>query len=183
MARGTRVFITRPVSAIGAALTWSDLLSTPHPNVYTNMYRTSRCRHRLRYMRRCARINRMKLPRRGDAVRRWCKHLGSTCVSLPPAPELTSTSDHTVPLNWHLQILQATAGICFPPPAPLPPTAVRSTSWPCRRSPGAGVSVIIGNIPQPFTSIGGIDAPASVSKFAAAAIALAGDLPFRALCS
>jgi hypothetical protein len=51
-----------------------------------------------------------------DVACRWCKHLGSTCISLPPAPDHTSTSDHAVPLNWHLQILQATAGIAFPPP-------------------------------------------------------------------
>jgi hypothetical protein len=117
---------------------------------------------------------------RCDGACRWCKHLGSTCVSLPPAPEHTSTSDHAVPLNWHLQILQATAGIDFPPPIPLPPTAKRGILLPWRRSPGAGVSCIIGNLPQPFTSSGGGaaqgDAPPSISKFAAAAIALAGEL-------
>ncbi len=115
---------------------------------------------------------------------RWCQYLGANCIALPTRGASSTASDGgdtgsgvetRLPLDWHLQLLQATSGCNIA----LQASAVLI----CRHRAGAGVSAIIGELPQRFTS--SVSAVTSASeqkalgKFSAAAIALAGDAAVR----
>jgi hypothetical protein len=49
---------------------------------------------------------------------RWCKHLGASCITLPPSAHQASASHFSggddnaddIPHNWHVQLLHATSG-------------------------------------------------------------------------
>ncbi len=90
MSRGWRVFITRETSALGSAFKW-----------YVLMFKKNRCI--------------------SHYFDRWCNYLGAFCITLSSAIDQESLSesikvenshsqDDSIPVDWHLRVLLATAG-------------------------------------------------------------------------